>query len=54
VGNTSIAKLTPSLVPFIAAMVLALLVITFWPGLVLLVPGWFGHLLGKHNPYTCS
>jgi len=42
VGNTTIAKLTPSLVPFVAAMVLALLVISFWPGLVLLVPGWFG------------
>jgi tripartite ATP-independent transporter DctM subunit len=42
VGNTSIAKLTPSLVPFVIAMVLALLVITFWPDLVLLVPGWFG------------
>jgi tripartite ATP-independent transporter DctM subunit len=42
VGNTSIARITPSLVPFVVAMVLALLVITFWPDLVLLVPGWFG------------
>jgi tripartite ATP-independent transporter DctM subunit len=42
VGNTSIARITPSLVPFVLAMVLALLVITFWPDLVLLVPGWFG------------
>jgi tripartite ATP-independent transporter DctM subunit len=42
VGNTTIAKLTPSLVPFVAAMVLALVVISFWPDLVLLVPGWFG------------
>jgi tripartite ATP-independent transporter DctM subunit len=42
VGNTSIARITPSLIPFVVAMVLALIVITFWPDLVLLVPGWFG------------
>ncbi len=42
VGRTSIARLTPSLMPFVVAMVLALLVITFWPDLVLVVPGWFG------------
>lgn len=42
VGKTTIARLTPSLIPFFIVMVLALLVITFSPQLVLSLPGWFG------------
>ena len=42
VGKTSIAKITPTLIPFFVAMIAALLVITYWPGLSLLLPGWFG------------
>ncbi|MBN2507126.1 MAG: TRAP transporter large permease [Verrucomicrobia bacterium] len=43
VGKTTLARVTPALIPFIAAMILALLVITYCPPLTLLVPGWFGH-----------
>lgn len=42
VGKTSITRITPALIPFFAAMLLALVVITYSPGLVLLIPGWFG------------
>jgi tripartite ATP-independent transporter DctM subunit len=42
VGKTSIAKVTPAALPFFLAMVLALLLITFVPGLSL----WLPELLG--------
>lgn len=42
VGKISIARVTPTLIPFFAAMIGALLLITYWPALSLLVPGWFG------------
>ena len=42
VGRTTIAKVTPQLIPFFIAMIAALLLITYWPALTLLVPGWFG------------
>ncbi|MCP5516084.1 MAG: TRAP transporter large permease [Verrucomicrobiales bacterium] len=42
VGRTTIARLTPALLPFFLAMIAALLAITYWPELSLRVPGWFG------------
>ena len=42
VGKTTIAKITPTLIPFFLAMIGALLLITYWPAISLLVPGWFG------------
>ena len=42
VGKTSIAKITPTLIPFFVAMIGALLVITYWPAISLMLPGWFG------------
>ena len=42
VGRTTIAKVTPAAVPFFLAMVMALLLITYVPGLSLWLPGWLG------------
>lgn len=42
VGKTSIARIAPTLIPFFVAMIGALMVITYWPAISLLVPGWFG------------
>jgi TRAP-type C4-dicarboxylate transport system permease large subunit len=38
VGNTTLAKVTGSLIPFLLAMVAALLVVTFIPQLSLFLP----------------
>ena len=45
VGKTTIAKVTPVLLPFFLAMIAALMIITYWPWLSLWLPGKFG-LLG--------
>jgi TRAP-type C4-dicarboxylate transport system permease large subunit len=42
VGKTTIAKVTPVLIPFFAAMVVALLLITYIPALSLWLPSLFG------------
>ncbi|TWT79292.1 Sialic acid TRAP transporter permease protein SiaT [Planctomycetes bacterium CA13] len=42
VGKTTIAKVTPSLLPFFFAMIVALLLITYLPGLSLWIPSLFG------------
>jgi TRAP-type C4-dicarboxylate transport system permease large subunit len=42
VGKTTIARVVPSAIPFFLAMVLALLLITYVPGLSL----WLPRLLG--------
>jgi TRAP-type C4-dicarboxylate transport system permease large subunit len=42
VGKTTIAKVTPVLIPFFVAMVVALLLITYIPALSLWLPGLFG------------
>lgn len=42
IGKTTIAKITPSLLPFFIAMIVALLLISYIPAVSLLVPGLFG------------
>ncbi|MBN1128678.1 MAG: TRAP transporter large permease [Chitinispirillaceae bacterium] len=42
IGKTTIAKLTPSLIPFFIAMIVALLLITYIPAVSMSVPGLFG------------
>jgi tripartite ATP-independent transporter DctM subunit len=42
VGKTTLAKVTPVLLPFYGVMVLALLLITYFPALSLLLPRWLG------------
>jgi tripartite ATP-independent transporter DctM subunit len=42
VGRTTIAKVVPSTLPFFLAMIIALLVITFWPPLTLALPRLLG------------
>jgi len=42
VGNTTIAKVSRSLLPFFAAMVISLLLITYLPAIALTVPNLFG------------
>jgi tripartite ATP-independent transporter DctM subunit len=42
VGKTTIAKVTPVLLPFFVAMVVALMLITYIPALSLWLPGLFG------------
>jgi TRAP-type C4-dicarboxylate transport system permease large subunit len=42
VGETSIAKVTRPLIPFFIAMVFALLVITYWPWLTMVLPEALG------------
>jgi tripartite ATP-independent transporter DctM subunit len=42
VGRTTIARVTPPLIPFFIAMILALLLITFVPGLSMWIPNLFG------------
>lgn len=39
VGKSTIAKVVPSMIPFFIAMVIALLLITYWPALSLWLPG---------------
>lgn len=43
VGKTTIAKVTPSLIPFFIAMIVALLLITYVPAISLWLPRLFGH-----------
>ena len=43
VGKTTIAKVTPPLLPFFVAMVVALLAITYVPAISMWLPGVFGH-----------
>lgn len=42
VGKTTIARVVPSAIPFFLAMVAALMLITYVPGLTLWLPRWFG------------
>lgn len=44
VGRTSIARTIPAALPFFFAMLVALILITFWPALSLALPGWLGLL----------
>ena len=39
IGKISIAKVIPVMIPFFAAMIAALMVITYWPTLSLWLPG---------------
>jgi TRAP-type C4-dicarboxylate transport system permease large subunit len=41
VGKTTLAKVTPSLIPFFIAMLLALALISVFPGLSTWLPGLF-------------
>lgn len=43
VAQTSIAKVVRPLLPFFVAMIVALLVVTYWPALSLWLPGVFGY-----------
>ncbi len=43
IGKTRIPNLTRALLPFYAAMVLVLILITFLPGISLTLPGWAGY-----------
>ena len=38
VGRTTIARVIPSAIPFFIAMFIALMLITYWPGLSLALP----------------
>jgi tripartite ATP-independent transporter DctM subunit len=42
IGKTTIAKITPSLIPFFIAMIVALMVICYVPAVSMFVPGLFG------------
>jgi tripartite ATP-independent transporter DctM subunit len=42
IGKTTIAKITPSLIPFFIAMIAALMVICYVPAVSMFVPGLFG------------
>lgn len=42
VGRTTIARVVPSALPFFAAMIAALMVITYWPALTLALPRLLG------------
>ncbi|MBN2036391.1 MAG: TRAP transporter large permease [Chitinispirillaceae bacterium] len=42
IGKTTIAKVTPSLIPFFIAMIAALMLITYIPAVSMFVPGLFG------------
>jgi TRAP-type C4-dicarboxylate transport system permease large subunit len=44
VGKTTIAKVTRSMLPFFLAMIVALLIITYWPALSLWLPVQTGQL----------
>jgi TRAP-type C4-dicarboxylate transport system permease large subunit len=44
VGKTTIAKVTRSMLPFFLAMIIALLLITYWPALSLWLPAQTGQL----------
>jgi tripartite ATP-independent transporter DctM subunit len=44
VGRTSIARVIPAAIPFFLSMIVALILITFWPALSLALPGWLGLL----------
>ncbi len=43
VGNTSIPRVAAAMIPFWVAMVAALILITFVPGITTLLPGWLGY-----------
>ena len=42
VGKTSIARVVPPMIPFFFAMLISLLLITFWPALSTALPSWLG------------
>jgi tripartite ATP-independent transporter DctM subunit len=42
IGKTTIAKVTPSLIPFFIAMIFALMCITYIPAISMFIPGLFG------------
>ncbi|MBN1307910.1 MAG: TRAP transporter large permease [Chitinispirillaceae bacterium] len=42
IGKTTIAKVTPSMIPFFIAMIAALMFITYIPAVSLFIPGLFG------------
>lgn len=44
IGRTRIAEVLPSMLPFFAAMIVSLMLITYWPALSLWLPGIFGLL----------
>ncbi len=44
VGKTTIAKVVPSMIPFFIAMMVALMLITYWPALSLCLPSIMGLL----------
>ncbi|HWU38477.1 MAG TPA: TRAP transporter large permease, partial [Candidatus Acidoferrum sp.] len=43
IGEISIDQVIKPLLPFIAVMVIALIVITYWPGMILLIPRLLGY-----------
>ena len=44
IGRTSIARVTPYMLPFFGAMIASLMLITYWPALSLAIPRWLGLL----------
>jgi tripartite ATP-independent transporter DctM subunit len=42
IGKTSLAKVTPYIIPYFFAMLVAVLIITFWSDLSLTIPRWAG------------
>jgi TRAP-type C4-dicarboxylate transport system permease large subunit len=42
VGKTTIARVVPTAIPFFIAMAIAMLLITYIPGLSLWLPRWLG------------
>jgi len=44
VGKTTIAKVIAPMIPFFLAMLVALLLITYWPALSLTLPKWLGQM----------
>jgi tripartite ATP-independent transporter DctM subunit len=42
VGKTTITRITPKMIPYFIAMLVAVLIITFWSGLSLAIPRWAG------------
>jgi TRAP-type C4-dicarboxylate transport system permease large subunit len=43
IGEISIDEVIRPILPFIAVMIIALLLITYWPGMTLLVPRLLGY-----------
>ena len=42
VGKTTIAKVIAPMIPFFLAMLICLILITYWPALSLTLPKWLG------------